>query len=83
MIIRILFFLMLMMPVASAQTWEAYVDGQIKHHQDMELEEKKIEVLARMQQLGASNINVSGVSSSQSRSFSRSKTTSSNINKNK
>ena len=46
-------------------TWEEYVDSEIKHKQQMELEEKKIEVLARMQEISASNVNVSGVSGSQ------------------
>ena len=47
-------------------TWEQYVDSEIKHKQQMELEEKKIEVLARMREMGASNINVSNGSGSRS-----------------
>lgn len=78
-------FLMLLCSPAYAMTWEQYVDAEIKHHQDMELEEKKIEVLARMQQLGASNINVenSSGSTSGSRSYSSSQaSTSVDIDKN-
>lgn len=64
-------FLMLLCAPAYASTWEEYVDGQIKHRQDMELEEKKIEVLARMERLGASDINVENSSASTSRARSR------------
>jgi hypothetical protein len=44
--------------LAFSQTWEQYVDGQIKHQQDMELEQKKIEVLARMQRMSAPIVSV-------------------------
>ena len=62
--IHFLACLFLFIPTAFPQTWEQYVDGEIKHRQEMELEEKKIEVLARMQELGASNIDVENSSGS-------------------
>jgi hypothetical protein len=73
-------FLFLFIPTAFPQTWEQYVDGQIKHKQEMELEEKKIEVLARMQQLGASNIDVEN--SSGSRAYASGVAAASNSNTN-
>ena len=56
--IPVIAFLFLLIPTVFSQTWDEYVEGEIKHHQEMELEEKKIEVLARLQQMGASIVNV-------------------------
>ena len=47
-------------------TWEEYVDSEIRHKQEIELEEKKIEVLARMEKIGSQDITVINSSKSHS-----------------
>lgn len=47
-----------------AQTWEEMVQQQIEHHRELELEEKRIEVLKRLQP--DQNIFINNTSSSNS-----------------
>lgn len=58
---------------AVESSYEAMVLAEIAHHRQMEIEEKKIEVLARLEEMSSSKIENNSYSNSSSYSRSKSK----------
>jgi hypothetical protein len=78
---RLFILLTLMIPSATLLAkdfpdYGEYVMGEIEFNRKLKIEEKKIEVLARLQQLGASNISVGSSSTASSYSKAKNKTVS-------